>query len=438
MAEWQQQQIGQVDVVPSETVGSNLTSKRQRRPSVRLGEIGEPPAAILSEASVKRKKSSYQIVRPRQGDMVANSNENVAVDFTFHVKAGRGAKTRPPLYMTRDSGERNLANGIHVGRGQTVHVDNMCSQNVLSGEYRPFMRFPSRTGIGGTKIPQIWKMNGKKARNGKRRRGGLGGLTPVERLRKDIPSIMEIDANENEKVCAVDDTTDPLSDGPYENSSEGCREYDLETSEGVRDTKKRSNLQEAEPPEMNDLPEYQQAYESHLLNKGDAFTSDQENDNDDNIGEDIAGTENNQIGSVSGLPKGLYDSVNDRQQIIPISEGNVKPMPEMKMRPMSETDANLNDREPHSNNGTGQLEHPQLKVARYGDFVNGVKGWLHSLGLGKYTPVFEVHEVDTEVLPLLTLDDLREMGINAVGTRRKMFCAIQNLGKGLVSLPDSL
>ncbi|XP_078447169.1 uncharacterized protein LOC144716035 [Wolffia australiana] len=59
----------------------------------------------------------------------------------------------------------------------------------------------------------------------------------------------------------------------------------------------------------------------------------------------------------------------------------------------------------------------------------GVKGWLNGLGLGRYAPVFDIHEVDEEVLPLLTLEDLKDMGINAVGSRRKLFCAIQKLGE---------
>uniref|UniRef100_A0A1J3E887 Protein bicaudal C-like protein 1-B n=1 Tax=Noccaea caerulescens TaxID=107243 RepID=A0A1J3E887_NOCCA len=59
----------------------------------------------------------------------------------------------------------------------------------------------------------------------------------------------------------------------------------------------------------------------------------------------------------------------------------------------------------------------------------GVKLWLQELGLGRYWPMFEIHEVDEEVLPLLTLEDLKDMGINAVGSRRKMFCAIQKLGR---------
>ncbi|KAG0596744.1 hypothetical protein M758_UG281500 [Ceratodon purpureus] len=59
----------------------------------------------------------------------------------------------------------------------------------------------------------------------------------------------------------------------------------------------------------------------------------------------------------------------------------------------------------------------------------GVNGWLQDLGLGKYSEIFELNEVDTEVLPLLTMDDLREMGVDAVGARRKMFTHIQELGQ---------
>ncbi|XP_039051912.1 LOW QUALITY PROTEIN: protein bicaudal C homolog 1-like [Hibiscus syriacus] len=61
---------------------------------------------------------------------------------------------------------------------------------------------------------------------------------------------------------------------------------------------------------------------------------------------------------------------------------------------------------------------------------DGVRIWLYSLGLGRYAPVFKIHEVDDEILPLLTLEDLKDMGINAVGSRRKMFCAIQKLSRG--------
>ncbi|XP_008775600.3 ankyrin repeat and SAM domain-containing protein 6-like isoform X1 [Phoenix dactylifera] len=70
---------------------------------------------------------------------------------------------------------------------------------------------------------------------------------------------------------------------------------------------------------------------------------------------------------------------------------------------------------------------------RCGSYEDGeVRSWLNRLGLGRYAPVFEIHEVDDEVLPYLTLEDLKDMGINAVGSRRKMFCAIQKLQKGFL------
>ncbi|OVA17391.1 Sterile alpha motif domain [Macleaya cordata] len=75
-----------------------------------------------------------------------------------------------------------------------------------------------------------------------------------------------------------------------------------------------------------------------------------------------------------------------------------------------------------------ELDGPSDNDARF--LEDGVRMWLNGLGLGRYAPVFEIHEVDEEVLPLLTLEDLKDMGINAVGSRRKMYCAIEKLGKG--------
>ncbi|KAM7278967.1 hypothetical protein ACFE04_006101 [Oxalis oulophora] len=59
--------------------------------------------------------------------------------------------------------------------------------------------------------------------------------------------------------------------------------------------------------------------------------------------------------------------------------------------------------------------------------VNVVRRWLEKRGFGKYADLFELHEVDKEALPLLTIEDLKEMGLFAVGSRRKLFCAIQKL-----------
>ncbi|KAF3438010.1 hypothetical protein FNV43_RR20766 [Rhamnella rubrinervis] len=65
--------------------------------------------------------------------------------------------------------------------------------------------------------------------------------------------------------------------------------------------------------------------------------------------------------------------------------------------------------------------------------INCVRKWLEELGFGKYADVFEMHEVDEEALLLLTLEDLKEIGVFAVGPRRKLFTAIQQLRGGDVS-----
>ncbi|ONK79366.1 uncharacterized protein A4U43_C01F5630 [Asparagus officinalis] len=62
--------------------------------------------------------------------------------------------------------------------------------------------------------------------------------------------------------------------------------------------------------------------------------------------------------------------------------------------------------------------------------VHSVNEWLVELGFGEYADLFEMHEVDEEALPLLTYEDLKEMGIASMGTRRRLYSAIQFLSKG--------
>jgi class 3 adenylate cyclase/tetratricopeptide (TPR) repeat protein len=49
--------------------------------------------------------------------------------------------------------------------------------------------------------------------------------------------------------------------------------------------------------------------------------------------------------------------------------------------------------------------------------------WLRGLGLGQYEAAFRENAVDASVLPELTAEDLREMGIAAIGHRRKLLAA---------------
>jgi class 3 adenylate cyclase len=53
--------------------------------------------------------------------------------------------------------------------------------------------------------------------------------------------------------------------------------------------------------------------------------------------------------------------------------------------------------------------------------------WLRGLGLGKYEAAFRENEIDETVLPSLTAEDLKELGITALGHRRKLLDAITAL-----------
>src|SRR5215472_4091089 len=45
--------------------------------------------------------------------------------------------------------------------------------------------------------------------------------------------------------------------------------------------------------------------------------------------------------------------------------------------------------------------------------------WLRSLGLGKYEAAFRENEISEKVLPSLTAEDLKELGVAALGHRRR-------------------
>src|SRR5271166_3651355 len=59
--------------------------------------------------------------------------------------------------------------------------------------------------------------------------------------------------------------------------------------------------------------------------------------------------------------------------------------------------------------------------------VMDVVVWLRSLGLGKYEARFRENDIDETVLPTLTADDLKELGVASFGHRRKLLDAIAAL-----------
>ncbi len=54
-------------------------------------------------------------------------------------------------------------------------------------------------------------------------------------------------------------------------------------------------------------------------------------------------------------------------------------------------------------------------------------GWLRSLGLERYEAAFRENEIDATVLPNLTHETLKELGVTAVGHRLKLLDAIATL-----------
>jgi SAM domain (Sterile alpha motif) len=64
--------------------------------------------------------------------------------------------------------------------------------------------------------------------------------------------------------------------------------------------------------------------------------------------------------------------------------------------------------------------------------------WLRSLGLERYEAAFRENEINEKVLPNLTAEDLKELGVNALGHRRILLDAIAALrGDMQASLPKA-
>jgi class 3 adenylate cyclase/tetratricopeptide (TPR) repeat protein len=63
-----------------------------------------------------------------------------------------------------------------------------------------------------------------------------------------------------------------------------------------------------------------------------------------------------------------------------------------------------------------------------------IEMWLKGLGLERYAAAFEANDVTLDLLPTLTADDLRDIGVASVGHRRRMLDAIA-AGRGMPPLP---
>ncbi len=59
-----------------------------------------------------------------------------------------------------------------------------------------------------------------------------------------------------------------------------------------------------------------------------------------------------------------------------------------------------------------------------------VETWLSDLGLGQYAEAFGANDIDGETLASLDGDDLKELGVNSLGHRKKLLAAIEQLSDG--------
>ena len=61
------------------------------------------------------------------------------------------------------------------------------------------------------------------------------------------------------------------------------------------------------------------------------------------------------------------------------------------------------------------------------DAIMDLGDWLRSLGLEQYEAAFRENAVDETILPSLTAEDLKDLGVGIVGHRRKLLDAIAAL-----------
>src|SRR3954453_23516719 len=73
--------------------------------------------------------------------------------------------------------------------------------------------------------------------------------------------------------------------------------------------------------------------------------------------------------------------------------------------------------------------HLEGEHARSGGIGMDVGAWLRGLGLGQYEQAFRDNDVDADLLPTLTTDDLRELGVASLGHRKRLLTAIAALAR---------
>src|SRR6266849_441734 len=65
-----------------------------------------------------------------------------------------------------------------------------------------------------------------------------------------------------------------------------------------------------------------------------------------------------------------------------------------------------------------------------------IAAWLQRLGLQQYEQAFRDNRIEADVLPSLTAEDLRDLGVSLVGDRRRLLDAIAALRRSASTVTD--
>ncbi|KAJ7535867.1 hypothetical protein O6H91_12G049100 [Diphasiastrum complanatum] len=339
------------------------SSKRLRRPNVRLGELGYYALPLLMEKPLKRKKRKLNM-----NDSLEQTPLHQLSQGMFAEDGSPEAKTDSDKLVTSTqlqdvSHDKQSSFQINAGNdGDEVDSDENQSKDGMQAHWR------------FSKNHMISPSSFKKGKQGRRRRSALVNMPLVIREGKAKESPMRNAPNviaNIQRSPIINKTPGKLSGFPRK-----C----------ISDTWDR-HLK---------VPDSQKEHSSKLQTSA-----------------------NQQAGFIGINGEASVPYINVYSDL---NMGDQKILAEVGLAPSGNTEKD------HSEanigiltNWSGADETTSLAV--------GVQKWLDTLGMSKYAKQFELHEVDHDVLPLLTLEDLREMGISAVGSRRKMFSALQGIGK---------
>jgi hypothetical protein len=456
-------------------------TKRQRRPSVRLGEIGDRPAAFLAERRNKKetvgqsaslslerikeaadRSSGFPSERGKKGTagkptalftgirkeeafdksvdfvserrtnqelspfLAGENKEAVTVDEDGSSMTDRRKKHASALSNhsrskldTADLGSVRatvctVANGRKSGKRYHAGDDmqNVVMPPDVSSNYTAMVPKVSRLDLNQSshvakckRPPEKNKINGEGQ--------NTSPCPKLDSLNEDVEENMKDSDSEGRKeVHSDDEQEDHLKDVHFDDEEEGNME-DIRSDEG-------NECHTIQDCDLDDL-----GYQNHMKitsssTESGSFVRSQEEQNSHKI-------------STEHLP-------GERQEEHEQTDGNLRPWKSWKQNyggrkkncmDDSKAKASQGGREEENWNGISKCRESKEGSEQPFGLLNGVAGWLQKLGLTKYAQHFEDHEVDPQVLPLLTLNDLKEMGISAVGSRRKMFCAIRQLANCL-------